>query len=670
MGEFGNLTETYRIKLPSSQCKKVASNKQQFPKLWDTVEHIKLAEFRMEEFNRTWSNQEKIIEQVIEDHHGDVIVSILDFIENSQNKNERIAEVSQIQTAVVIGGSIWDLNLRSLGYNSSDQDSFYTQLKANFQSHVRFAQLQAPDSVNAKDCLKKVIQQLIPEEDMAMNSKRPQYDIDILQDWYDNKLAGPRPILLCMIPDFESFNFQSLQKLIQIFGERAERLPLKFLFGLSTTIESLHQSLAKKLISYLNTKCFFLHQSESCLNKIVEKVLIDGDRFLKLGFGPYTSLLDRYNLRDLSITSFVKGLQFSYMSHYFGNSLSVFTFPTISKAQLHENHFTLIRSLPSFQQYIETQTKSEMSDEGKSTIKDLLTKNNFLFDWINRQIATLYSYNRRYCVAFQLMDCFQRLFTLPKFHKPIRALYAIGLKENIALGEHFRTCTILFKNLSVNEVEAFIQKCIDSIKTLHGPFIQDDLNTFESVLDEITMFEKSRVLEDAIEITSPTNSEVQVDLERQLKRAKLDISHQRKSHVSSRIGLRLYENAQQQSPWFKLLLKATDVITNFFKSALVPYTTLPLHEIIYFTDSQRLIPKTFHPEPRGIIQTALNHSNTYLGCECCESNSLCSKFEDICILYRLYLECGRLINLSDWYEAFKCVLSPNTSKNMNEPELQ
>ncbi|XP_010149587.1 PREDICTED: origin recognition complex subunit 3-like, partial [Eurypyga helias] len=47
-----------------------------------------------------------------------------------------------------------------------------------------------------------------------------------------------------------------------------------------------------------------------------------------------------------------------------------------------------------------------------------------------------------------------------------------------------------------------------------------------------------------------------------------------------------------------------------------------------------------------------------------DGGSISNKAPDICIVYKLHLECGRLINLVDWLEAFATVVSaaegPNT----------
>lgn len=49
---------------------------------------------------------------------------------------------------------------------------------------------------------------------------------------------------------------------------------------------------------------------------------------------------------------------------------------------------------------------------------------------------------------------------------------------------------------------------------------------------------------------------------------------------------------------------------------------------------------------------------------------------DICIAYKLHLECGKLINLYDWLQAFLSILDPteyedeDESKRVVDPRLQ
>jgi origin recognition complex subunit 3 len=87
----------------------------------------------------------------------------------------------------------------------------------------------------------------------------------------------------------------------------------------------------------------------------------------------------------------------------------------------------------------------------------------------------------------------------------------------------------------------------------------------------------------------------------------------------------------------------------------------PLIELFVFTDittaRQHLL-----GTPRASIHTALNNPNDYLQCPCCDisnidSMNLISTMPDLSIAYKLHLECGRMINLFDWLQAFKTVIS-------------
>ena len=62
--------------------------------------------------------------------------------------------LSLISTAVILGG-----------FNSSDQDAFYRSFQtAAFEKDIRIARLQSIESLTIKDCMKKLLDQLIPEE--------------------------------------------------------------------------------------------------------------------------------------------------------------------------------------------------------------------------------------------------------------------------------------------------------------------------------------------------------------------------------------------------------------------------------------------------------------------------------------------------------------------------
>lgn len=81
---------------------------------------------------------------------------------------------------------------------------------------------------------------------------------------------------------------------------------------------------------------------------------------------------------------------------------------------------------------------------------------------------------------------------------------------------------------------------------------------------------------------------------------------------------------------------------------------MPLYEVFYISDRSKLMVNAFHPMPRTFLQTALAHTEGYLGCKCCAELPTTDN-EDTSIIYRLYLECGRMINLFDLFSAFSSI---------------
>ncbi|PIO02471.1 hypothetical protein AB205_0054820, partial [Aquarana catesbeiana] len=100
---------------------------------------------------------------------------------------------------------------------------------------------------------------------------------------------------------------------------------------------------------------------------------------------------------------------------------------------------------------------------------------------------------------------------------------------------------------------------------------------------------------------------------------------------------------------------------------LAPPETQPLYEVVYFR-AANILRKHLNALPRIALHTALNNPSSYLKSLESEGGALTSTAPDICIAYKLHLECGRLINLYDWLEAFATVV--NTNDDSDSDSLQ
>lgn len=85
------------------------------------------------------------------------------------------------------------------------------------------------------------------------------------------------------------------------------------------------------------------------------------------------------------------------------------------------------------------------------------------------------------------------------------------------------------------------------------------------------------------------------------------------------------------------------------------YTYMPFYEIYYYKNSQ-MLDKGFRPQPRACVQSALSNPVSYLSLGSSSKSGIDPLSHDSTIAYKLYLECGRLINLYDWFSAFKAIL--------------
>ena len=119
----------------------------------------------------------------------------------------------------------------------------------------------------------------------------------------------------------------------------------------------------------------------------------------------------------------------------------------------------------------------------------------------------------------------------------------------------------------------------------------------------------------------------------------------------------------QKPAWHRLVARISHYFSRLFRCC-VNYSDITLNEIVYFNDTNSVVKRCLEAEPQQLLNLALKTPSSYLNCNECATISPHSI--DISILYNLYLECSRMINLRDLYEAFKSVL--NTS--VDDPTIQ
>lgn len=167
-------------------------------------------------------------------------------------------------------------------------------------------------------------------------------------------------------------------------------------------------------------------------------------------------------------------------------------------------------------------------------------------------------------------------------------------------------------------------------------------------LESLTMLDS----EDEMEIDKEVLTVEKID-RKQLKEKLLKLSKQK--------PLNKYE---------KIRSKILEEISDTFSKYLFEPSKLNFYEIFFYNDLS--IQKHIIGSQRAGVHTALNDPQFYLQCACCElpnDTTILRTMPDICIMYKLHLEYGKMINLYDWLQAFLYVVDPVTEDDEDEKEV-
>ncbi|ORX50312.1 hypothetical protein BCR36DRAFT_352357 [Piromyces finnis] len=760
-----------------------------FQSLMDKTETEDFINQRHDKYYKIWNNIKTKIDKLMFDLNLSATNGIFNFVSSKLNNTDNADSINkdiQLPFKEIPTGLIFS------GINPDDKRMYkqiVSKIKTVPTNHV--AVLESKDCINLKNTMKIIIEQLMEtnlnEENeniidatefykkskIKKSNKAPNYDPYILLGWYkhlegvskiNNNTTSPVVIedetkekennnndnnnnstnqskakhkLILFIEDFECFDVLLLQDLISIFSGYSEELPIILLIGIATSLETFHQSLPISSLSLLQIEKFKLLQSYECINEIIQKVFIETIDDFKLGVKPYQYLLDNFNFLNLSVDSFIRGLKFSVMYHFYSNPLSILSsidptssemdriFSSLTKRHLDE---AKVLTFPSFKFYI-----NSIKSTSPKLVYELLTDDKVLKDSIREGLINLHNYHIKFRVGFECLLELQKLYQSPLFKKSKRALYLLSLQESLYDSAHVQLLIKRSKVITYPIIKKFLETIKLNIEK--DEFAKKLLENFVTILNDILLkFEKfdengneikeeekkERIKKRGKQIKT---EEVETKVKKEeidddnsyndtlYKREKVDSSKENKlknveeekindAIIINENGKRpqktIYDNvllsysnsngtsttqretniskrlrAEELRGYETMVDEVNQFINKFFKDTLRCYKEFPYYEIIYYTESSKL-KKSFSAQPRSVIHTALNYPNHYLNCDCCSDNDniIESSLHDTCIAYKLYLECGKLINLYDWFVAFGNILKDKIDKSKKKEKEQ
>ncbi|XP_033274732.1 origin recognition complex subunit 3 isoform X7 [Orcinus orca] len=562
-----------------------------------------------------------------------------------------------------------------IGVNVTDHDLTFRSLTEVLQNNVTpyVVSLQAKDCPDMKHFLQKLASQLMDcnvdvqskeKESVQVTQKKIHYSMDSLSTWYmsvtqktDVKMPRKKrtppsqwqsPPVVLILKDMESFTTKVLQDFIIISSQHLHEFPLILIFGIATSPVVVHRMLPHAVSSLL---CIELFQSLSCkehLTTVLDKLLLTTQFPFKLSEKVLQVLTNIFLYHDFSIQNFIKGLQLSLLEHFYSQPLSVLccNLPEAKRRInfLSDNQCENIRRLPSFRRYVEKQASEKQVA--------LLTNERFLKEETQSLLENLHVYHTNYFLVLRCLHQFTS--SLPKYPlgRQIRELYCTCLEKNIRDSEEYASALQLLRMLAKDELMAMLQKCFKVFKSSSEKQLGNTAKRIEEFLAQFQSLDAEAKEEE--EDTSESQSK---------GLQKTDLYHLQKSLLEMK---ELRRASKRQTKFEVLREQLVSFIDSLAREYLLLPETQPLHEVLYFSAAHTLR-QHLNAAPRIALHTALNNPYYYLKNEALRSEEGCipNVAPDICIAYKLHLECSRLINLVDWSEAFATVVTAAEKMDAN-----
>lgn len=422
----------------------------------------------------------------------------------------------------------------------------------------------------------------------------------------------------------------------------------------------------------------------------------------KLHLGPDLARMMTQRKHDhVQIVEAVRqSVRYAYVSHYYGNPLSVFGLDTKIE-DLREQDIEAIRMLPSFRQYIE-----RLLDEKQAAkVRRLLNSNEVLAEELWDAIITANTNLEWLCGALSIIEHVQGHIVetgsgrsaLPYFTLYIKALSGSLNSSSPSI----RELLLSIEKLDSDAAASIIKYIADTLISMPPSCHDISPDSFSDLQEELSELTQQHGLLKPPSFLNPGTTTISAPSTNLKPSTKKPHNPSKTSGAATRISphLRSYTT---------LLTRLHDLLKSFFSSALptVPFNhpnffvppapaaaaTKPHHqlhwnptEVLFLTTPTRsLLKSAMTPSPRHAIERALSRPHDYLGCACCGPNRRSDAVSNVsafngdegdngrilaeekndhqpatAILYQLYLESGTLINVGDLWMAFRARVSPS-----------
>uniref|UniRef100_A0A1A9X3B7 Origin recognition complex subunit 3 n=1 Tax=Glossina brevipalpis TaxID=37001 RepID=A0A1A9X3B7_9MUSC len=625
-------------------------------------------------YSDTWQKLESDIQKLQAESNARIIEDLLNYvIKETQGKTRKYTN-EIMPTAALLTGVNQPDHLQQF-------DTLSERLKEKISASA--CVLQSRDCSSIKTAVESMVYNFIisdsSKEENTNNKglRRSHCTMKHLKKWYhakwpDNEDSeesrnSENHTLLIILPDFECFPSVVLQDLILILSSYCNELSIFMILGIATSINAVHSSLPYQVTNKIKLRVFETQTAPIILNEIIEKVVLSSENIIHLSGKALKFLTNIFLFYDFSINGFIQGFKYCLLEHYFqGNAYSLCTNYSSSLRYIKDlTHQDLecIRKLLSFRPYVE-------SLDPKSIIA-ILTDDEHLKEQLPALLKQchLYFIIRRVFLEF-LTVLVEDLPNCP-LGKYRRELYAFCLSKDISSQPEFRESWRLLQFLSKEELINKISKAL----SITWDFFENSPKIDTELFEYYASIIKEKL--DKVQLLLNKISAAELIAHNNFSEQK---SSEHLKHLSSREELKqkLLQMSKLEKPVSEFSKLVEELLSYIEKQIIDEHLgslqrAPALHELFIFSDIIS-VRRNIIGSPRTSLHMALNNPHFYLQCNCCnlrENTQLLATMPDISVAYKLHLECGRMINLYDWLQAFRSVVDFNEDEQEQiDPQIQ
>ncbi|KAI0279572.1 origin recognition complex subunit 3 N-terminus-domain-containing protein [Russula aff. rugulosa BPL654] len=485
--------------------------------------------------------------------------------------------------------------------------------------------LYPSDCSNIMSTMKSLVTGFVERPPAGQDVKRKpvtslsNYDIELLKVWHgvlrDAAEGEPPPQLVVFLHEFEQFDEAVVQDLFYICSSYVPQLPLIFVLALSSPHNSfLNAVYPQSMLSLLRVDTFTVPSGTGFIEELVTKTFFDLDFEPDIMVGPATLdfLTDFFCRNSASVEGVLLILQLAHLKH-FDEPLTTFVRDEqldTSSAELASKKLSDPKATP----FLASLFSWSFGPQELASNED---------GWPVHDIASLLTSIAEARTDFRFRLC--------------RLKLAYGMMRKV----HEAMLHLGYRGIGIEMTPLEMMSA-----SLKGGLLREGkyLGTMTRKLSDEKLSVLLRELRSYLDELPDNLDEVQ-KVQQRVTTTALLLEDDREGDESSQI-------ADEFGNW----------LIDYFQEHIINLEDLRLWEI-WHTGSTPFPSEMLNPAPRATIVSALLQPHTFLPLATSRDSNDSPmtqrrqrlpiwKLPDTSILFRRYLEAGRMINVYDWYESF------------------